>query len=143
MKKNLILNILFASLFVCTIVACKRNAEPDTTAGKIAGTWKLTKTATDDNGSGVIENYEMHAVPSIQDYQLLFRSDGSGVSTNTYDGVKSPDLTFIWQSNADQLLVAYKANDTISYFLVNVNSKELVLSNTVAQGLQWYYYTKH
>ena len=66
----------------------------NTPFSRLVGRWKETQTATDDNGDGVIEDYEIHKVTPGYNDLLYFKSDYTGNETIVTSGDTSPILTF-------------------------------------------------
>jgi hypothetical protein len=125
------------------MMSCAKKEGADTPSTRLQGRWTLTKTATDDNGSGEIDGYEIHAVSASQKTQKTFNKDASGVETNIFDGITSPQLNFTWKVlGSDSVRVSFSANDTITYYIATLSSANLTLITNTSRGLVAYYYDK-
>ncbi len=129
--------------------SCRKSGEFTTISDRVEGKWKLARFASDDNLNGTIDNYEIHTDTSTRDYELLFNKDGSGINTNTINGVKSPDLKFTWYMvSYDSLRIAYQANDTLLYHVSDISSKQMTLTytskkeNSGIKEIRWFYFVK-
>jgi hypothetical protein len=143
MSKKIISYILLLVLIMLGTGSCSKKQGPDTAITKLIGKWKLTKLASDDNNDGVIESYEIHPESAQDDIELLFNNDAVGVEYDTYSGVAQANLNFEWSIIAgDTLQINYKANDSLTYTLVNITSSDLTMTENSKQGLQWFYYVK-
>lgn len=142
-RRIVILVVLFFIFLFAGLIACTKKKAPDTPFTRVQGKWRKVKYATDDNNNGTIEASEIHAVPAKLDNEILFTNEETGVETTVDSGVTSIPLTFNWKIvGGDSVWVAYKANDTIVYFLTSVSSHDLTLTATTQFGLASYYYVK-
>jgi hypothetical protein len=142
-KKMIILFALFLLFLSTGFTSCTKKQAADTPFNMILGKWKKTQYATDDNNSGVIDPSEIHNVPSTLDDELLFTNEANGVETTVSNGVASPPLDFDWKIvGGDSVWVAYVANDTLTYYLANVDAHNLQLNINTPLGLAAYYYAK-
>ena len=137
--------ILLIISSVIGVASCTKKQAAETPFTRIMGKWKLVKTATDDNGNGKIDGEEIHPVPSVQDNEITFNKDFTGVETNVYNGVVSPPLNFFWSvTNEDSSIqCAFTGHDTITYYLVTVSSGSLTLETNTTLGLASYYYNRN
>ncbi len=137
---------IFSALFIFLIiglVSCAKKEAAQTPFNRIQGKWKLVKTATDDNGNKLIDDYEIHPVPSVQDNEITFNKDLSGIETNVYNGVTSTPLYFTWAIiSQDSVWCAYTGHDTLTYYLISVTSGTLALQTNTRFGLAAYYYNR-
>jgi hypothetical protein len=141
-KARAILFILIAGL-ITGLVSCAKKEGVQTPFTRLQGTWKLVKTATDDNGNTQIDPEEVHLVPAVQDNELTFYKDKTGVETNVYNGVASMPLHFDWAIvNDDSVWCAFTGHDTLTYYLVGVTSGTLTLQTNTSFGLAAYYYNR-
>ncbi len=148
LKKRLIYGFVFMSI-VLIAGACTRKNNPTSISDVMPGKWLLTMTGSDDNLNGVIDHYERHNVPAGMIYEMVFDEDGTGVQSNTNNGVKSLDLAFSWRFlTYDSLKIMYAANDTITYYVSNSSSVTLGLittnqiENSDKVGREWLYFQK-
>ena len=124
-------------------MSCAKKQGADTPFTRLQGKWVLTKTATDDNGSGEIDGYEIHSISASQNTVKTFNSNGSGVENNIYDGITSPQLNFNYYIvGRDSVRIAYTANDTLTYYIATLSSVNLTLITNTVRGLAAYYYDK-
>jgi hypothetical protein len=131
-------------LIILLVWGCRKSDSNNTPFGRMQGRWKLAKVGTDDNGNGTIEASEIKAVVAGQDMERVYKGDGTGVESNTFDGTKDPDLTFTWAIiGGDSLRMQYKANDTITYYMQNVTSGDMTLTQNTTRGLVLQYFVKH
>jgi hypothetical protein len=143
MNKKIISYVLLIALVTFVPAACSKKRGPDTASAKLLGKWKLAKLASDDNHNGVIDGYEIHPVSPLQDIEYLFNNDAVCVEYNSYAGKSEPNVNFEWGViNGDTLRINLKANDTLNYFLVNITSGDLTVTENSPQGLQWFYFVK-
>lgn len=144
------LAFVFVTLMMMLIIgACSRKKGPTSISDVMPGKWQLIKYGSDDNLNGNIDNYEMHDVVPGMSYEMIFNEDGSGVQSNTNNGIKSLDLAFNWHFlSYDSLRISYAANDTITYHVATSSSVALGLitttqiGNTDKTGRQWLYFHK-
>jgi hypothetical protein len=148
LKKLLIYGFVFMSI-VLIAGACTRKNNPTSISDVMPGKWLLTMTGSDDNLNGVIDHYERHNVAAGMIYEMVFDEDGTGVQSNTNNGVKSLDLAFSWRFlTYDSLRIMYAANDTITYYVSNSSSVTLGLiatnqiENSDKVGREWLYFQK-
>jgi hypothetical protein len=144
MKRSISIWILASVILAgVTLNSCTKRG-PTTIDGKIQGKWKKIQYATDDNGNGIIDQSEISQQPATISDELLFKGDYTGSETTVIDGNKSTTqvLNFSWRVTNDSLWLEYAANDTISYYIVNVNTSNLTLQGNNGQGLVWYNYGK-
>ena len=142
-KKTVIFLSLFLFILCAGLAACTKKKAPDTPFTRVLGKWRKVQYATDDNNNGTIEPREIHSVPSSLDDEILFTNEATGVETTVSNGVQSTVLTFDWKIvGGDSVWVAYRANDTVTYFLAGVSSHNLQLTTNTKFGLASYYYDK-
>ena len=139
MNRNIVIFFtLFIAFLVLGVSSCKKPAL-ETPFTRIIGKWKKVKYATDDNHNGVIDQKEIFLVESGVKNELLFKKDSTGVETTN----SSPALSFKWRIvSGASVLIAYSANDTITYNITDISSVDLTLTTTTKLGLAWYYYIK-
>jgi len=144
MKKNMIILFALFLLFLSAgFISCTKKEAPNTPFSRILGKWKKTQYATDDNNNGVIDAGEIHSVPATLDDELLFTNEATGVETSVDNGVTATPLSFDWKIvGSDSVWVAYRANDTLTYYIAEVSSHDLQLNIVTQFGLAAYYYTK-
>jgi hypothetical protein len=142
-KKTIIFFSLVLPLGFACMVSCTKKQAADTPFTRIQGKWKKVQYATDDNNNGKIEAAEIHNVPSTMDNEITFTNEETGTETTFSNGVQSTPLTFNWKIvGADSVWIAYKANDTLTYFIAQVSSHNLQLTTNTKFGLASYYYGK-
>jgi hypothetical protein len=138
--KCLIFLAAMFSPFVLGITSCKKGTGAATPSENIVGTWKLSQYAYDDNNDGVIESAEIHNQPEGLTQQLAFNGNQGGVLTTDSYGI-SETHSFIWGLSVnDYLQLEYAAHDTVTYYLLTINSSNLILTTTTNSVLQWYSY---
>ncbi len=139
-RRSVIFLLLSTSL---CIGACEKKQDADTPYTRIQGNWKLAKTATDDNGDRQIGIGETHTVSPLQDYEITFNKDYTGVENDVYNGVAAPPLKFDWAIvGKDSVWCGFEGHDTLTYYLVGVSSGTLTLQTDTKYGLVAYYYNK-
>lgn len=124
--------------------ACRRNDSVKTPYDRIQGKWKLYKYANDDNNNGKIDEREIFLQQSQITNTIFFAADGSGEEI-THVNDKSSDivLPYNWKIvGTDSVWMAYRANDTLQYYIQNVSSVELILTRNTKLGLSWFDYLK-
>lgn len=118
-------------------VSCTKEKEPETPFTRMVGKWKKVRYATDDNGNGVLDDYEMRPVTQDIVNILEFKKDSTGVEYATH----SLDLPFSWYiGNEVSLMTIYKTGDSIAYKVVYVSGANLHLTTKSNVGLAGYYY---
>jgi hypothetical protein len=143
-KYTSILLLPVMAMMIAGLGACAKKKEPDTTAGKIIGKWKKIQYATDDNQNGIIDAEEITNQPSSIDDELFFASSQTGNETTTINKNKSEVtvLEFDWSVSENKLWIGYRANDTVTYSVVNINASNLIITTNTSRGLAWYSYAK-
>jgi hypothetical protein len=146
MTKKSFFRIIFAIL-ILGLWSCTKKGSPDTPFTHIQGFWKLAKTATDDNGNGIIDAGEIHSVAATYTDKLYFKSDSTGYEQITVNGDPTAPLHYRWKiAYGDSLYMAYAAHDTPTYYISLLNSVNMTLSTItpVDSGsiLTQYYYNK-
>ena len=124
-------------------MSCSKKHAPETPYTRLQGKWKKVQYATDDNNNGTIEASEIHPQPATIDDEITFTNEGTGVETTVSNGIASTPLTFDWKIvGGDSVWVAYKANDTLTYYITAVTSNNLQLTTPTQFGLASYYYSR-
>ena len=142
--------IYFTLLVISALVgfsACTKKKAADTPFTRIQGKWKLSSLAIDNNGNGKVDPGEQSPVAKVQDNEITFNNDLTGVETNVYNGVTSPPLNFTWRiTNEDSAIqCAFIGHDTVTYYLVSVSSDNLTLQEHTTQTspeVSWYYFNR-
>lgn len=134
--------VVFFTVFIAAqalvVSSCKKKETLQTPFTRILGTWEKAKYATDDNGNGVIDNSEIHDVQTGIVDELTFKSDSTGNELTN-----SVTLPYDWNIiEGSSVILSYRANDTVVYYMYEVSSVDLTLTTTTNQGLIWYYYVK-
>lgn len=147
MQKSVVIFLVLISLcFLCGLDACRKKEVTPTPFSNLLGTWVLTKTATDDNGTGTDPVY--YPVAAGQKYYLVFNPDSSGKDSEIYNGILSPVQLFSWEiTTNDSVYVAYHANYDVVYSIFSVTSASLSLASSHltpsgVKELTWNYYEK-
>ena len=145
MKSMTIGTKLFAAAMCLLAVSCTKSKGPQTPLTELENKWKLAEIATDDNGNGVIDNYEIHAVATGTTDVLNFTAGGSGVETVTEAGAPVT-YSFSWTMTGDSLRRAGTGHDLVVYYVQLLSSSNLNLQAWIPQGngassvLVGYYY---
>jgi hypothetical protein len=137
-KVNVIILSSALMLAYALLPACNKRQGADTPFARVIGKWKKVQYATDDNGSGKIESYEIHDVESSVNNVLVFSADNTGYETNDF----APTLNFTWNIAGDSIYRNGSGHLSITYFLAAVNSYNLTLTTNTNLGLAWYNYQK-
>ncbi len=141
-RRNIILLFLFILISSLCLYSCAKKEAPATPFGKLQGKWKYAKFGSDDNKNGLIDAFEMHPVAASMDHELVFNKDGSGVETDIDSG-KTTILNFKWiLRQYDSLWVEYDANDTFQYYLANLSSQDLTMTEQGKVTIEWSYYVR-
>jgi hypothetical protein len=139
MKKTTAITLSSALILACAILpACNKRQGADTPFARVIGKWKKVQYATDDNGSGKIEPYEIHNVEGSVNNVLVFSADNTGYETNDF----TPTLNFTWSIAGDSIYRSGSGHLSITYYLAAVNSYNLTLTTNTNLGLAWYMYQK-
>ena len=142
-NKTAILLALFLLVLSSGVISCTKKQAADTPFTRMIGKWKKVQYATDDNNNGIIDPGEIHNVPTGYDDELLFTNEANGVETTVTNGVASTPLDYDWKIvGSDSLWVAYRANDTLLYYIAGVSSHNLQLNINTQFGLAAYFYAK-
>ena len=123
--------------------SCTKN-QVQTLSTDVLGNWRKTAYATDDNGAGFITPSEIYPQPANIVEILALKIDGTGFDSTIVNGKLSTKtvLPFHWTVYGDSLILAYDAHDTNTYYVENVNSKNLALYKPTTNGLAAYYYNR-
>jgi len=136
------LTLLIISMFLFS-TSCTKN-QVQTLSSNLLGNWRKTAYATDDNGAGFITPSEIYPQsPEIVEI-LSLEKDGTGFDSTIVNGNLSTKtvLPLHWSVYGDSLTIAYDAHDTNTYYVENVNSKNLALYKPTVNGLAAYYYNR-
>ena len=143
MKRIPAIALMLLVSFMIMVASCAKKESPGTPYDKLQGKWKLAKEGTDDNDNHIIEPGEVQPVPAAKDYEITFNKDYTGVENNTFNGVVSTPLPFTWSIvGRDSVRCAFSGHDTITYYLVSINSGSLTLQTKTQFGLAWYNYNR-
>ena len=142
MKRYVLISFTLFMITICLgITSCKKE-QPQTLFSNILGNWRKTASATDDNGSGIITSSEIYPEPTGSTEILAFNADSTGYDSTVVNNTHPPTLTFKWYIIGDSVTLEYAAHQTYTYYIDNINSKDLTLYENTANGLVAFYYNK-
>jgi hypothetical protein len=144
-KKGLVLSVMFILLLVTGFFSCRKKEVTETPFSNLLGTWLLTQTATDDNGTGLNQTYV--PVPKGQDYYKVFYPDSTGKDSDIYNKVLDPVISYRWTITPQDSIYTYRSGSSVVYGIVQVSSSTLILSSVGltqagAPVRYWNYYEK-
>ncbi|MES2703867.1 MAG: lipocalin family protein [Bacteroidota bacterium] len=138
MQKINVIPVLLVLTLAVIGGSCSRKEGVDTPFTRIVGKWKKVNYATDDNGNGAIDPYEIHEVENGVNNTIAFNADSTGYETNDF----TPQLNFTWRVVEDSIYRTGSGHLSIVYHLAAVNSNNLTLTTNTNLGLAWYMYEK-
>ncbi|MBC7555147.1 MAG: hypothetical protein H7257_14355 [Taibaiella sp.] len=143
MMKNTILRLVFVGVALSGIASsCKRKEVVETQYTRLLHTWKLVRIATDDNGNGGIDGYEIHPVQEGLVTLIAFSKDNSGNET-VIAGVDTLNYPFTWsRGGGDTLIRNGVGNNIIRYNLEDITSINMRLATFGTMGKAAYYYDR-
>ncbi len=140
---------VFVILMVLLVASCSKKKGAGSMYDIIPGKWHLTQYGSDDNLNGRIDYFEKHAVAAGSLYEMVYDANGTGVHTNTNNGVTSMALNYRWELiNGDSLRISYDANDTITYYIATSTAGSLGMTrtskieNSNKVGIEWLFFSK-
>lgn len=141
MLRKICISSFIACLFVSMgLVSCTKQEKQPTTTSRIIGNWKKVQYATDDNGNGVLDEWEVRNVSAGLVNKLEFKKDSTGIEYTT----NSPDLPFTWVVSSELTMVfTYNNSEPIVYKITRINSSVLNLTTKTKNGLAGYYYERN
>ncbi len=138
-KKTLIISLIGCIALCIGWSSCKPKENITTPFTRLIGKWQKVRYATDDNGNGGLDEWEIHSTLPTNVETLEFKKDSTGVEKGTL----SPDLKFHWFIGGDvSLYLVYSSGDTIAYKVVTNTAANLHLTTRTKLGLAGYYYDR-
>jgi len=143
MKRNSAISLTLFVVQILVFASCTKNQPPQTLFSNLVGNWRKTAFATDDNGCGCITPAEISPqIPGTVEI-LVLRADSTGYDSTSVDKISQSTLLLNWYVFGDSLVIQYHAHLTDTYYVDNVNSKNLTLYiNRTGTGLAAYYYSR-
>ncbi len=121
--------------------SCKKIDKPQTRLTRIQHSWQLVKTATDANGNGQIDSYEIQPISESMNNVLTFNTDNTGKETVVANSVTT-DYPFTWTMDAkmDTITREGVGHNIIKYYLADISSIAMELTTTSNLGVVAYFY---
>ncbi len=142
MKAAVVVLFVFFIAMSCLNTSCKRKEVIETQLTRLQHKWKLTKSATDDNGSGVIDGYEIHPVDAGLDDEIEFKADFTGSQVVIINGATNT-FPFTWSMDSkDSITRVGVGHNTVVYFLADISSSSMELVSKSSGILVAYFYSR-
>lgn len=141
MNRILTLSVVSVLAGGALFFSCRKIDKPQTRLTRIQHSWQLVKTATDANGNGKIDDYEVQPISESMNNVLTFNADNTGKETVIANNVTT-DYPFTWtmDANMDTITREGVGHNVIKYYLENISSIAMELTTTSNLGVVAYFY---